>query len=405
MLKAARVFVTGLGVVSPIGLTVADFWLNLLAGRSGIGRVEAFDTARFRAKCGGEIRGFDAGAVIRRQDASTLPRTTQFAVAVARQAIEQAALEPSPGLRVGVCFGTTMGNQSVVEAANDAFQGGLEPSLSASTYPAAQIPAVVARELGVSGPGLMAPTACAAGNYAIGLGFDLLRSGRADAVICGGSDALARGCYAVFERLGAITPDVCRPFDAGRRGMMVSEGAGAVLLESEASVARRGATPLAEMLGYGLACDGYNSTAPHPGGRGAARAMRRALAVAGLGPEAVSYISAHGTGTRANDASEAAAVREVFGEHAGVPTSSIKSMLGHTMGAASAIEAVATALAIRDGVMPPTMNFCDPDPDCLSDVVANVARRGRVETALSNAFAFGGNIATIIFAQPSGVST
>lgn len=395
----SRVFVTGLGVASPLGTTVAALWANLCAGKSAIAEIRAFDMSRFLTKHGGEIRDFDARPFFRRHDPAQLPRTTQLAVAVARAALEQADL-PTAATRVGVVFGTTMGNASVIEAANDAFLSGLAPQLPPAAYPASRIPAVIAAELGLAGPGLMVPTACAAGNYAIGLAFDLIRSGRADAVIAGGADALARGCYAVFDRLGAITPDVCRPFDKQRRGMQVSEGAAALVLESEANLGRRGTQPLAEMLGYGLACDGHDPTAPHPRGRGAARAMQRALTGAALTPAAVSYISAHGTGTRANDASESAAIRDVFGPRADeVPTSSIKSMLGHTMGAASAIEAVVCVLAIMDNVMPPTINFRESDPDCVANVVPNEARAASVDIALSNAFAFGGNIAAVIFGR------
>jgi 3-oxoacyl-[acyl-carrier-protein] synthase II len=254
-----------------------------------------------------------------------------------------------------------------------------------------------AEELRTRGPCLMVPTACAAGNYAIGWGADLIREGATDVAIVGGADAISRGCFAVFHRLGAIAPEVTQPFDAERKGMMVSEGAAALVLEELGAARQRGATVYAELLGYGLACDAHHLTAPHPEGLGAVLAMTRALADAQADPSSVSYISAHGTGTRANDSTESYAVRQVFGARADlVPTSSIKSMLGHSMGAASAIEAVACALAVYHGVVPPTMNYEHPDPTCLQDVVPNAARPAQVNVAVSNSFAFGGNISTIV---------
>jgi 3-oxoacyl-[acyl-carrier-protein] synthase II len=393
-----RVVVTGLGVVSPIGIGHPQFWERLCAGQVGTGEIRSFDTEGFDSRHGGEVHGFDPGAYLRRLSPGAVARTTQFAVAVARMAWEDAGGPDLPPGRVGVCFGTTMGNQAVVERANDIWRAGeAELLVPPAAYPPTLIASQIACELGTSGPALVVPAACAAGNYAIGWGLDLIRAGRADVVIAGGSDAMSRGCFAVFNRLGAIAKDVCRPFDQGRSGMIVSEGAGALLLESAEHAARRGARVYAELLGYGISCDAYHPTAPHPEGRGAAESMQKALDSAGLEAAAVSYINAHGTGTKANDATESKAIRNVLGERAdAVPISSIKSMIGHTMGAATAIEAVASVLAIHHRTLPPTANFVAPDPECLTNVVPNRAvRQEEVGVVLSNGFGFGGNISTV----------
>lgn len=393
-----RVFVTGLGVISPIGCGQSDFWKNLCDGCVGTGEIRAFDTKGFDSHCGGEIYDFVPSKHLRRLAPESVGRTTQFAIAVARMACEDGQYPVNGSERVGICFGTTMGNQSVVEHANDVWLSEKkELPFSTSSYPLSLIAGRVAFELGTHGPALVIPTACAAGNYAIGWGLDLIRSGRTDVVIAGGSDALSRGCYAIFNRLGAIAKDVCRPFDKHRSGMMVSEGAGALLLESEDHATHRGAKAYAELLGYGLSCDAFHPVAPLPDGSGAISAMQKALASAGVSADSVAYISAHGTGTKTNDVAESKAITRIFqARTADVPVSSIKSMIGHTMGAASAIEAVATVLAIHHGVLPPTANYSETDPECLTNVVPNKARNAPdVRVALSNAFAFGGNVSTI----------
>ncbi len=396
--QGPRVFVTGLGVISPIGTGHERFWENLCSGRVGTGQIAAFDTSKFSSGLGGEVFDFDPAPYLHRLDPARVARTTQFAIAVARMACADAAFSELTAERVGLCFGTTMGNQSVIEDANDAwFAGQTQAPIPPSSYQHAQIAAQVAAELETCGPALVVPTACAAGNYAIGWGLDLIRSGKVEVVIAGGADALSRGCYAVFNRLGAMAKDVCRPFDLNRTGMMVSEGAAALVLESEDHMRRRGARPYAELLGYGLSCDAHHPTAPHPEGLGAIAAIRGALASAGIEARHVSYINAHGTGTRANDAAESKAIKNVLGASAdSVPTSSIKSMIGHTMGAASAIEALASVLALHHRKLPPTANFTEADPDCLSNVVPNHATDAAdIAYVLSNAFGFGGNVSTI----------
>ncbi|MGC2742980.1 MAG: beta-ketoacyl-[acyl-carrier-protein] synthase family protein [Candidatus Angelobacter sp.] len=246
---------------------------------------------------------------------------------------------------------------------------------------------------------MMIPTACAAGNYAIAHASDLLRAGRADVMLAGGSDSFSRITYTGFARLGAIAPEVCQPFDRNRKGMVPGEGAAMLLLERKEHALARGARIYCEVAGYGLSCDAHHMTAAHPQGEGAARAMNMALQTSGLSPSDVDYISAHGTGTPTNDRLETVAVKKTFGKLAyKIPISSIKSMLGHTMGAASAIEAAACALIITQGQIPPTMHWQDQDPECDLDYVPNVAREHKVRVAMNNAYAFGGNNSSLILA-------
>lgn len=398
---ARRVVITGLGVLSPIGNGANDFWQALIAGTVGTGPIRAFDTSIFDVHNGGEVQNFDPTRYFQVLDPETCGRTTQLAVAAARMAVDDAEVLHAGYMleRIGVCMGTTMGNESVVEDENSrrVRNDPALPSSLVSHYVDTFITAAIAQELAVEGPCHVLPTACAAGNYAIGWGMDMIRDGLVDVAIVGGADAISRGCFAVFHRLGGIADEVCQPFDRHRTGMLVSEGAGVIILEDYEKALRRGAKMYAELLGYGLACDAHHPTAPHPEGLGAQASMRRALRETGLDLEAVSYISAHGTGTAANDASESMAVRKVFGTRAdSLPVSSIKSMLGHTMGAASAIEAVACALTINFGVIPPTMNYRERDPACLYAVVPDQALVCPVEVVLSNSFAFGGNISTIV---------
>jgi 3-oxoacyl-[acyl-carrier-protein] synthase II len=258
-------------------------------------------------------------------------------------------------------------------------------------------------ELDAHGPCMMIPTACAAGNYAIGYGFDLLRTGRADVVVAGGADAFSRITYMGFARLGAIAPERCQPFDKNRKGMVPGEGAAILVLESIDAAIARGATVYAEVLGYGVSCDSHHMTAAHPQGDGAIRAMEGAMREAGVGIEDIDYISAHGTGTPTNDRVETIAARTLFaGRAMSVPMSSIKSMMGHTMGAASAIEASACSLALQTGWIPPTINYETPDPECDLDYVPNQARKTDPRVILNNAYAFGGNNASLCLRRYEG---
>ncbi|HEX9941221.1 MAG TPA: beta-ketoacyl-[acyl-carrier-protein] synthase family protein [Thermoanaerobaculia bacterium] len=395
-----RIAVTGLGLVTPIGAGREEVWQGLLAGRSGFTPVESFDTRAFSVHLGAEVRGFRPEPHVRRLDPAALGRASQLAIAAARMALEDAGVEPSAVApeRAGVAMGTTSGEPLEVERFDDRFLAGeldrVGPEFI-SLYPCHMIAAHVARELGFAGPNAMIPTACAAGNYAIAHAMDVLRAGRADMMLAGGADAFSRITYTGFFRLGAIAPERCQPFDRNRKGMIPGEGAAVLVLEPLERARARGARVYAELAGYGLSCDAHHMTAAHPEGDGAARAMERALADAGASPEDVSYISAHGTGTPTNDRLETLAVKRVFGEAARrTPMSSIKSMIGHTMGAASAIEAAVCALAVAEDRIPPTMNLEEPEDDL--DYVPNVARDTRVLLAMNNAYAFGGNNASVI---------
>ncbi|HYU35574.1 MAG TPA: beta-ketoacyl-[acyl-carrier-protein] synthase family protein [Thermoanaerobaculia bacterium] len=401
-----RVVVTGLGAVTPVGAGRGEVWDNLLAGRSGFAPVESFDTSKFSTHLGAEVRGFDPAPWVRKLDPSRLGRASQLAVAAARMALEDAGIAPGEIApeRTGVAMGTTSGEPREVERFDDRFLAGDTASIGAefiTLYPCHMIAAHVARELGLAGVCTMIPTACAAGNYAIAHGLDLLRRGRADVMLAGGADAFSRITYSGFHRLGAIAPERCQPFDKNRKGMIPGEGAAILVLEPLERARARGARIYAEVAGYGLSCDAHHMTAAHPEGDGAARAMEGALADAGLRPEDVSYISAHGTGTPTNDRLETLAVLRVFGDAAPrTPMSSVKSMIGHTMGAASAIEALVCSLAVDTGWIPPTMNLEEPDGDL--DYVPNQARQHDVRVAMNNAYAFGGNNASVIFRRVEG---
>ncbi|HEV3456898.1 MAG TPA: beta-ketoacyl-[acyl-carrier-protein] synthase family protein [Thermoanaerobaculia bacterium] len=415
MSQARRIAVTGLGAVTPVGSGRDELWANLLAGRLGFAPVESFDTKAFSVHLGAEVRGFSPGPYVRRLDARRMGRASQLAIAAARQALADAGLdgvdeldEPAEAAAggsdaysaelAGVVMGTTSGEPLEVERFDDRYLAGELDAVGGefmTLYPCHMIAVHVARELGFAGVNTMIPTACAAGNYALAHAVDVLRAGRAELMLAGGADAFSRITYTGFARLGAIAPERCQPFDRRRKGMIPGEGAAVLVLEPLDAARRRGARIYAEVAGYGLSCDAHHMTAAHPAGEGAVRAMTRALEDAGVAPEEVSYISAHGTGTPTNDRLEAIAVERVFGAGTRVPISSIKSMLGHTMGAASAIEAAVCALAVATDQIPPTMGLEEPEGDL--DYVPNAARRHRVEVAMNNAYAFGGNNASTIF--------
>ena len=402
-----RVLVTGLGAVTPIGVGCEPFWQAVLAGKSGFSAVTSFDTSRFKVHVGAEIHGFDPTRYFHRQTPESMGRTSQLAVAAAREALDDCGVEMSRVVpeRAGVCLGTTSGEPLVIEDLDDCILDGRIADSSPRfpfLYPCHVIAAHVAREFSFSGVNRVIPTACAAGNYAVANALDILLSGRADLMLAGGADAFSRITYTGFYRLGAIAPDRVRPFDKDRQGMIPGEGAGMLVLETEEHARRRGAEVHAEIVGYGLSCDAYHMTGPHPDGDGAARAMRMALERSRLNRDDVDYICAHGTGTKASDKAETKAVRRAFESAADrIPMSSLKSMLGHTMGAASAIEAVACAMAIRGDVIPPTANWETPDPECDLDYVTDGPREQTVNVAINNANAFGGNNASLVLSKYS----
>ena len=331
-----RIVITGLGMVTSIGTGCQVFWDNLLAGHSGIGPVESFDTRDHKGSKGGEIKDFCATGHLLTLDPTHLGRASQFAATAARLALADAQLDVAIGTaeRAGVSMGTTSGEPHEIERFDDHYVDEsldrISPQFIAS-YPCHVIAAQVASEVGFAGINTMIPTACAAGNYAVAHAYDVLRSGRADVMLAGGADAFSRITYTGFARLGAIAPDTCQPFDRDRKGMIPGEGAAVLVLEPLDRALERGARIYAEIAGYGLSCDAHHITAAHPQGDGAVRAMEKALQYGGIQPDEVSYISAHGTGTPTNDQRETVAVKRVFNDAAHrIPISSIKSMLGHT---------------------------------------------------------------------------
>ena len=393
-----RVVITGLGVISSIGIGWEEFWKNLLEGKSGISPVTAFDTTAYPTHLGGQVKIFDPKAFVSDEQSRTMNRATQMAVAATKLALHDSALTAGnlPNYRIGVSHGTTLGAAQAIEEVDTLLVNGQQISgnLISQMFTYAP-PSSIAREFSFSGPNFMFSTACSAGNYAIAYGYDLIRSQRADIVLAGASDPFSRIEYTGFNQFSAVAPEKCQPFDKNRKGMMLAEGAGMLVLESLENASGRNAPFYAEILGYGLSCDAFHMTTASV--EGIAECMRKALQEAGITIEDVDYISAHGTGTLANDRAESAAIREVFGPlYRRIPISSIKSMLGHTMGAASALEAIACALALRNDIVPPTMNFETPDPECDIDCVPNQARKHIVNIALNNSYAFGGNNASLV---------
>lgn len=396
-----RVVITGLGTVSSIGLGVAAFLDGLRSGRSGVKPITAFDTTGFAHANGCEVDDFDPADWIRRVDSDELGRATHFSVAAARMAVADAGLtlEELRERRALVSVGTTDAESRDLDALVAVqLKDGPEqlPPGVVRRAQAGRLSTGIVRELGLTDvEALTIPTACAAGNYAIGSGFDAIRSGEVEVALSGGADAVCRKTFAGFYRLGTIAPEVCQPFDKDRKGILTGEGAGILLMESLESARARGARIYAEVLGYGLNCDAHHPVAPDQGSL--ARCMEVAHRNAGVKPEDIDFISAHGTGTRANDVTEAGAIRQVFATPP--PTISIKSMIGHSMGAASALASAACALALTEGFIPPTINHRETDPECGLDCVPNEARPAELNVVQNNALAFAGNNAVLILGR------
>ncbi|TAL73460.1 MAG: beta-ketoacyl-[acyl-carrier-protein] synthase family protein, partial [Bacteroidetes bacterium] len=354
-----RVVITGLGVISSIGIGWKEFWDNLLKGKSGISPVSSFDTTNHFTHNGGEVKNFKPEDFIPQEQLKFMNRATQMASAAVKLAIEDAGLIPGylDNHKVGISFGTTLGDAQAIEKI-DMLLINNEPinEVLICQIPTHAAPSKVAKKYNFSGPNFMFSTACAAGNYAICYGYDLIKLNRADIVFAGGSDPFSRIEYTGFNQLSAVAPVKCQPFDKNRKGMMVAEGAGTLILETLESALKRKTPIYAEILGYGLSCDAQHMT--QPSFDGISKCIIKAMLEAGIEKEDVDYISAHGTGTIANDRAECAAIKKVFGDRYGqIPVSSIKSMLGHTMGAASALEAIVCALVVNNDVIPPTINF------------------------------------------------
>ena len=404
-----RVVVTGMGVVTPLGIGARSLWEGLIAGRSGVERVTRFDPSRHRSQIAAEVRGFDPLAFMEKKEALRTDLFIQYALAAAAEAVADAGLKlpDSIGDRTGVIVGTGMGGLPKLMEAHDLLlakgpERVILPYLLTSLIPN-MAAGWISMRFGLRGPNSSVSTACAAGSHAIGDAFRLIQRGDADVMLAGGGEALMTPIvFCGFDSLRALSarndaPNrASRPFDAGRDGFVMGEGAGILVLEERGYALARGARIHAELCGYGMTADAHHPTAPAPEGEGAARAMALALADAGLRPEAVDYICAHGTSTPFNDANETLAIKRVFGARAGrLAVSSIKSMLGHLIGAAGAVAAIATVKALDEGLLPPTINYEVPDPQCDLDYVPNVARRAPVRVALVNAFAFGGTNAVL----------
>lgn len=399
-----RIVVTGLGVVSNIGQDVDTFFANALAGKVGISRVGSIDVSKMSSGYGGEIADFDiAQHFPGRDDLAPLGRSKQFALAAARQCIAASGFPiASQAWSVGVALGYTQGESKIMEACTDKIAAGQldNPGVTAfAGYAPYSVSQAVAREFGARGPVITIGNACSASSFAIGAALDVINRGDAVAMVIGGADAFSRYGYAGFSRLGAIAPDVPRPFSHDRHGMVPAEGAAMLFIETLESAEQRGATVLAEIVGYGESCDAHHITQPDPAG--IVRAARAALDCAGLEPGAVSYISAHGTGTLTSDKVESVAFATLFGS-AIPPVSSVKSMVGHAMGAASAIECVAAIASLQAQVITPTMNYLGPDEECPVDCVPNAARPAQLDYILKTASAFGGNNAAVLFRRIAG---
>lgn len=403
-----RVAVTGLGAVSAVGATAEETWASLKEGRCGIRPVTLFDTSGLPARNAGQIPHLPPVPKLEGNLRKRASRADLIAVSAALEALEDAGIDLSrldPG-RAGVVLGAGAGGLLETE---DYFFARLahgadraRVSKAWGFYPCVTTD-LLAAHLGFEGYSTTIMTACSSSTLAIGLACDAIRTGDADVIVAGGSDALSRLTFAGFCSLRAVDPERCRPFHRGRKGMSLGESAGILVLEEMDGARKRGARIHAELLGYGAACDAHHVTAPDPSGNGAARTMRAALRDARVDPETVDYVSAHGTATPFNDEAETRALHAVFGDRAwAVPASSIKSMVGHCLGAAGAIEAVALVQTVRDGVLPPTIGLDDPDPLCDLDYVANTARERRVRTAISNSFAFGGNNGAIVVGRFEG---
>ncbi|GAB4570175.1 MAG: beta-ketoacyl-ACP synthase II [Anaerolineae bacterium] len=404
-----RVVITGIGAITPLGLTWKDTWAGLLEGRSAVKPITHFDATDYPTRIAALVDGFDPQQFMEAKDAKRLGRITQFGWAATVQALEQSGLDLSKEdpERVGVEIGSAFGALDLLEEQSHTLRDRGPRRINPAVAPAVLIsttPCYVAIQLGIQGPVNSQVTACATGIVSLGEAARRLQDGEVDVMIAGGADAYTTPLIiAAFSRLGAMSTRndepkrACRPFDRTRDGMVLSEGAVVMIMETLEHAQARGATILAEYGGYALTSDAYNLAAPEPNGRGAALAMSRALQRAGMRPEQIHYICAHGTGTQLNDASETAAIKKALGEAAyEIPVSSVKSMIGHMMGASGSLSAAVLVQAINDGVVPPTINYQEPDPACDLDYVPNQARQHRVDAAMCNAFGFGGQNASIV---------
>jgi 3-oxoacyl-[acyl-carrier-protein] synthase II len=405
-----RVAITGMGLVTPVGNDLPSSWSAILAGRSGTGLIAQFDSSSFKTHIAAEVKNFDPTLYVDKKEARRMDRFLHFAAAAAQEAVADAKLDVThfTPRRVGVVVGSGIGGVHTLLEQHDIMNERGPRRVSPFTVPGLMLNSAAAHigiMTGARGPNLAIATACATGTHTIGEATEMIRRGSADAMICGGAEAaIVPMAMAGFENMGALSsrnddPErASRPFDLHRDGFVMGEGAGILILERLDLARARGAHIYAEIAGYGTTCDAYHITAPLEDGSGAIDCMQIALQNAGLAPEAVQYINAHGTSTQLNDVTETLAIKTVFGDHAyRLAASSTKSMTGHLMGAAGAIEGIFTVLALRDQMLPPTINYETPDPACDLDYVPNQARAAAVDVAMSNSFGFGGHNATAVF--------
>jgi 3-oxoacyl-[acyl-carrier-protein] synthase II len=404
-MKRRRAAVTGLGVITAIGCDVPSFWENLLKGVGGIDAVTLFDASRYRSQKAAEVKGFDPHRYFSTRQLQRMSRCDQLGLKAAAEAILDSGLDlgSADRERIGVFIGGGAGGIFSAERyRREMLQKSwrrARPSLLLP-FAACAITDAIAEKYGILGPRATIATACSSSATAIGYALSSIRAGEVDIAIGGGSESLSEVTFGGFNALHTIDEECCRPFDLNRKGLSLGEGGAILVIEEGEHALRRGAKVYAEVLGYGLTGDGYHMTAPDPDGNGTLRAMKEALRDSGIGPEDVSYINAHGTATPANDVAETRAIQALFRERARkIPVSAIKSMVGHCLGAAGAVEAVATVLSINENRIPPTMNYQTPDPECDLDYVPNQSRTMAVEVALSNSFAFGGNNTVLVFGK------
>ncbi|MBZ9556561.1 MULTISPECIES: beta-ketoacyl-ACP synthase II [Modicisalibacter] len=407
-----RVVVTGLGLVTPVGNTVKESWDNILAGKSGIAPIEHFDTSGFNTRFGGSVKGFDISPYANPKDARKMDLFIQYGVAAASQAISDAGLEchADNAHRIGVAIGSGIGGLPMIEHNHNALQKGGARRISPFFVPGSIINMIagnLAIKYGFQGPNIAITTACTTGTHNIGYGARTIAYGDADVMVCGGAEMattpLGLGGFSAARALSTRNDDpaaASRPWDRDRDGFVLSDGAGVVILEDYEHARQRGATIYAELKGFGMSDDAHHMTAPPEDGRGAAAAMSNALRDAGMSPESIAYINAHGTSTPTGDLAESRAIERVMGDAAKqVAVSSTKSMIGHLLGAAGAVEAVFCVLALRDQVAPPTINLDNPQDGCVLDYVPNAAREMAIEHTLSNSFGFGGTNGSLIFSR------
>jgi 3-oxoacyl-[acyl-carrier-protein] synthase II len=414
-MSRSRVVITGTGVVSPIGLTTEEFWRNCIDGKVGIDRVSSFDPSGFGSQIAGEVRDFDPEQYMERVDARKLDRFSQMAVVASEAAVKSAGLdmEKENPERMGVLVGSGIGGIGTFEEQHSRLLDRGPSRVSPFFVPKMIIDmaaGIVSMRLSLKGPNFGVVSACASGAHAIGTAFRILQRGDADVMLAGGAEAavtpMTLAGFSSMKALSTRNDDparASRPFDKDRDGFVLSEGSGMLVFETIEHALGRNADILAEIAGFGATADAYHMTAPAPGGEGAARAMRLALSDAGVNPEDVSYINAHGTSTLHNDRLETAAIKTVFGEHAyGIPVSSTKSMIGHLLGAAGGVELVACVMSIRDGVIHATVNHEVPDEECDLDYVPGSARKADLSTVVSNSLGFGGHNASIVLKAYKG---